>query len=227
MRTARVTRTLDKVTANMERMLYAKTKELDMDATTDAEPAVGRKLYLIAIAEAVALAAAAAAIISLDLGWIGTVLMAVLVIVFGYTLFRAGEQRAKATGNFSIAMGRYNRRMMAAGAFYVVGLFAAIWAHDTLELSGPAAFAAAFLPSIGVLWMVWAMGRLLAEEQDEYLRHRLVRSSLFGLGTLLTLATVWGFFEQFDLVPHVPTWAAVPVFALGLGLANCVPWRQK
>ena len=198
-----------------------------MDATTDAEPAGSKKLYLIAMAEAVVLAAVAAAVISLDLGWIGIVGMAVLVILFGYTMFRAGELQAKASGNFSMAIGRYNRRMMAAGAFYVVGLFAAIWAHDTLRLSGAAAFAVAFLPSIGVLWMVWAMGRLLAEEQDEYLRSRLVRSSLFGLGTLLTLATVWGFFEQFDLVPHVPAWAAVPVFAFGLGLANCLPWGRK
>ena len=198
-----------------------------MDAITDADSAGGKKLLLIAIVEAVALAAAAAAMISVDLGWIGTVAMAVLVILFGYTMFRAGERQAKASGNFSMAIGRYNRRMMAAGAFYVVGLFAAVWAHDTLKLSSAAAFAVAFLPSIGVLWMVWAMGRLLAEEQDEYLRHRMVRSSLFGLGTLLTLATVWGFFEQFDLVPHVPTWAAVPVFAFGLGLANCVPWGRK
>ena len=198
-----------------------------MDATTEANPAGRGKLFLIVVVGAIALAAASAAMIVFDLGWMGTVAMAALVILFTYTLFRAGEQRAKALGNFSTAMGRYNRRMMAAGAFYVVGLFAAIWAHDTLRLSGAAAFAAAFLPSIGVLWMVWAMGRLLAEEQDEYLRLRLVRSSLFGLGTLLTLATVWGFFEQFDLVPHVPTWAAVPVFALGLGLANCVRWGSK
>ena len=198
-----------------------------MAEITDASSAGGKKFYLIAIAEAVALAAAAAVVISLDLGWIGTVLLSVVVLLFGFTLFRAGEQQAKASGNFSLAIGRYNRRMMAAGAFYVVGLFTAVWAHDTLPLSTAAAFAVAFLPSIGVLWMVWAMGRLLAEEQDEYLRHRLVRSSLFGLGTLLTLATVWGFFEQFDLVPHVPTWAAVPVFAFGLGLANCAPWGRK
>ena len=198
-----------------------------MDDVADADPVGRGKLFVLVIAEAIALAAASAAMIVFDLGWMGTVAMAALVILFTYTLFRAGEQRAKAAGDFSPAMGRYNRRMLAAGAVYVVGLFTAIWVHDNLNLSGVAAFATAFLPSIGVLWMVWAMGRLLAEEQDEYLRSRLVRSSLFGLGTLLTLATVWGFFEQFDLVPHVPTWAAVPVFAFGLGLANCVPWGQK
>jgi hypothetical protein len=185
------------------------------------------KWAVLVIVEGLVMAAAAAAMILLELGWAGALGMAVLVALFTYTLFRAGEQRARDSGNFSLAMGRYNRRMLAAGALYVVGLFAAIWAHDELHPDGLLAFVIAFLPSIGVLWMVWAMGRLLAEEQDEYQRHQLVRSSLFGLGTLLTLATVWGFFEQFDLVPHVPTWAAVPVFALGLGLAQCTGWIRK
>ena len=198
-----------------------------MDDVPDADRVGRGKLFFLVIAEGIMLVAAAIAMIVFDLGWVGAVAMAILVTAFTYTLFRAGEQRAKAAGDFSPAMGRYNRRMMAAGAFYVVGLFAAIWAHDNLDLGPVAAFGTAFLPSIGVLWMVWAMGRLLAEEQDEYLRYRLVRSSLFGLGTLLTLATVWGFFEQFELVPHVPTWAAVPIFALGLGLANCLRWGQK
>jgi hypothetical protein len=120
-------------------------------------------------------------------------------------------------------MGRYNRRMLGAAAIYTVGLFGAIWIHDALRPTGVLAFVIAFLPSIGVLLMVYAMGRLVAEEEDEYQRHRHIRASLFGLGTLLTVATVWGFFEQFDLVPHVPAWAAVPVFAIGLGIANCTP----
>ena len=186
----------------------------------------GRRLLLLAIVEAAVLLAAAVGMVVFDLGWPGAVGMALLVALFTYTMFRAGERRAIESGSFSPAMGRYNRRMLAAGGLYVIGLFTAIWAHDELHPDGVAAFAIAFLPSVGVLWMVWAMGRLLIEEQDEYLRHRLLRSSLFGLGTLLTLATVWGFFEQFDLVPHVPTWAAVPVFALGLGIANCTRWGR-
>ena len=194
---------------------------------SEASPARSRLSFVaLVIAEAVALAIGAAVMIVYDLGVAGAIGMAVLVAALTYTLFRAGERRAIETGSFSPAMGRYNRRMLTAGAIYVVGLFTAIWVHDELRPTGPAAFAVAFLPSIGVLWMVWAMGRLLAEETDEYLRHRMVRSSLFGLGTLLTLATVWGFFEQFDLVPHVPAWAAVPVFALGLGFANCTRWGR-
>jgi len=186
-----------------------------------------RTLIILVIAELVTLALGSAAMIVFDLGWIGAVVIAVLVAVFTYGLFRAGENRARQTGNFSPAMGRYNRRMLTAGGIYVVGLFGAIWAHDAVHPNGLAAFAIAFLPSIGVLMMVYAMARLIAEEEDEYQRHRHVRASLFGLGSLLTLATVWGFFEQFDLVPHVPTWAAVPVFALGLGFANCTRWGRQ
>ena len=190
-------------------------------------PASRNRLIALVIVEAVMLTAAANAMIVFDLGWIGAVLMALLIAGFTYTLFKVGERRSVESGNFSPALGRYNRRMLAAGAIYVVGLFTAIWAHDELHPSGLAAFGIALLPSIGVLWMVYAMGRLLAEEEDEYLRHRHIRASLFGLGTLLTLATIWGFFEQFDLVPHVPTWAAVPVFCLGLGFANCTPWGRQ
>jgi hypothetical protein len=202
-------------------------KELDMNASVESAGARARRnLAILVIVEALTLAVAAVAMITLDLGWVGAIIMAVLVAAFTLALFRLGEQRARSSGNFSAAMGRYNRRMLLAGAIYVVGLFGAIWAHDELKPDGPAAFAFAFLPSIGVLGMVYAMARLIAEEEDEYQRHRHIRSSLFGLGTLLTLATVWGFFEQFDLVPHVPTWAAVPVFALGLGLASCRRWGR-
>lgn len=186
-----------------------------------------RKLILLVVGEMVTLAAASIAMIKFNLGWIGAVVIAVLVAVFTYGLFRTGENRAKETGNFSAAMGRYNRRMLGAAAIYTVGLFGAIGVNDAFQPTGPLAFVIAFLPSIGVLLMVYAMGRLVAEEEDEYQRHRHIRAALFGLGTLLTLATVWGFFEQFGLVPHVESWAAVPVFAMGLGLANCTPWGRQ
>ena len=189
-------------------------------------PASKRSFTLLVIGELVALALAAAAMIAFDLGWIGAVMIAVLVAGFTLLIVRAGEQRAISTGNFSPVMRRYNRRMLVASAVYVVGLFGAIWAHDLLRPNGAVAFLFAFAPSVGVLLMVWAMARLVNEETDEYLRYRYVRSSLIGLATLLTVATVWGFFEQFDLVPHAPSWAAVPVFAIGLGIANCTRWGR-
>lgn len=192
-----------------------------------AEAKSRRRLMLIVVAEVIAIAAVATAMFVFEMGWTGAIALVVIVAGFTVLLLRAGEDRARVAGNFTPAMGRYNRRMLTAGAIYVVGLFGAIWAHDTLGVDGALAFLFAFAPSIGVLMMVWSMARLIAEEDDEYLRHRHIRAALFGLGSLLTLATVWGFFEQFDLVPHVPTWLAVPVFALGMGFANCARWGSK
>ena len=185
-----------------------------------------RRFWMVIAAEAVALGTAIAVAITFDLGWLGAILIATLVAVFTVMIVRTGESRARSMGNHSPAMGRYNRRMLAASAVYVIGLFGAIWAHDSLALNTALAFLFALAPSVGVLMMVAAMGRLIVEETDEYLRHRYVRASLFGLGTLLTIATVWGFFEQFDLVPHAPSWMAVPVFALGLGVAHCGRWGR-
>ena len=190
-------------------------------------PPPRHSLLLLVVGEFLALGLAAAAMIWFELGWLGAVMIVVIVAVFTTAIVRAGEKRAVESGCASSAMARYNRRMLAVSGLYVVGLLGAVWAHDLLKPTGPLAYLIAFAPSVGVLAMIWAMARLLIEETDEYLRYRTIRSYLFGLGTLLTLATVWGFFEQFGLVPHVPNWAAVPVFAIGMGLASCTSWGRK
>jgi hypothetical protein len=182
-----------------------------------------RRLIMLIAAEAAAIAGAVYLTLALDAGWVGVILLFALVAVFTVTIMRAGEAQARGRGAFSPAMKRYNQRMLAASAVYVVGLFGAIWAHDALNLPQVIAFAAALAPSLGVVMMVVAMARLIGEESDEYLRHRHIRAALYGLGGLLTIATIWGFFEQFDLVPHAPGWLAVPVFAIGLGVAHVWP----
>ncbi len=186
-----------------------------------------RNLILLIAGEFIVLGIAVIAMLRFDLGWAGAFIIAAIVAVFTVAIIRTGERRAVETGCGSTAMTRYNRRMLIVSGLYVVGLLGAVWAQDTLQPSGPLAYLIAFAPSVGVLAMVWAMARLLVEETDEYLRYRTIRSYLFGLGTLLTLATIWGFFEQFALVPHVPTWVAVPVFAIGMGIASCTRWGRQ
>lgn len=189
------------------------------------QPRKGRIAALIA-GEAVAVAVVLYLMIVRDAGWIAVVLLFAVVIVFTGMIMRTGESLARSRGSFSPAMARYNRRMLGASLVYVAGLFLAIWVHDRFEPQGLPAFIVALAPSAGILLMVAAMARLLVEETDEYLRSRYIRSALFGLGTLLTLATVWGFFEQFGLVPHAPGWLAAPVYALGLGIASCWPGER-
>jgi hypothetical protein len=70
--------------------------------------------------------------------------------------------------------------------------------------------------------MIRAMALLLKEERDEYLRQRFVEQSLVATGLLLTVATLYGFLNAFDVAPRIDAWAAFPVWAIGLGLGRLV-----
>ena len=65
------------------------------------------------------------------------------------------------------------------------------------------------------MFIIRAMALLLREETDEYLRMRLVEQSLVATGILLTVATLYGFLNAFDLAPRIDAWAAVPLWAVG------------
>ena len=45
-----------------------------------------------------------------------------------------------------------------------------------------------------------------------------------ALGLVLALGIFWGFLEMFELVPHVWAWWVLPVWAIGLGLAQL--WQK-
>jgi len=125
--------------------------------------------------------------------------------------------RRRGTG---IAMVRYTKGIAASSLLYVLGLGLAITLDRRMELAGATAFLVALLPVVPILAMIWVMGRYLAEEQDEYLRHRAMIASLIGLGLVLSVGSFWGFLETFGLVPHVPGWWAVPIWAIGMGLGQ-------
>ena len=68
------------------------------------------------------------------------------------------------------------------------------------------------------------IGRLLVEEQDEYLRMLLVRQTLVATGFTLTIVTVWGFLENLDLVAHVDAFYVAILWFVGLGVGSCFNW---
>jgi hypothetical protein len=131
-------------------------------------------------------------------------------------LVRSGERRNCANP----VIVRYNRRFLVACFGYVLGLGIAIMLWNTYEPSGPVVFAIALLPTIPTFGMIWAMGRYLVEETDEYLRYRTVRAAIMSLGGVLTIGIFWGFLEMFELVPHVWSWWVLPAWAGGLGVAQ-------
>jgi hypothetical protein len=163
-----------------------------------------------------------AILMQLRLGLYPTLGLMVLPMLLLIPMARAHERRAREKGCASPAMQAYNRRFLIASFAYVAALFAAIGATNALEPAGVLAWFLAMLPALPIVGMLWVMGRYLAEEQDEYLRSKAIGAALIATGLLLALATFWGFLETFELVPHVPGWAAVPVWSLGLGIGNLV-----
>jgi len=171
--------------------------------------------------------------------WIATFLAASTIIAVlrvtdainpstGFTLFAGaccllvGYSRSlsRKRGAAGWAVVRYTKGIAASSLLYVVGLGLAITLDRRMELTGPTAFLVALLPVVPIFGMIWVMGRYLVEEQDEYLRHRAIIASLVGLGLVLSVGSFWGFLETFGLVPHVPGWWAVPIWAIGMGLGQ-------
>jgi hypothetical protein len=117
----------------------------------------------------------------------------------------------------------YLIRMAASMGAYAAVLSAVVWAFDHHPPQGPLRYGLAALPALPILGSIWAMGRYLVEEQDEYLRFRTIRAVLGGLGITLALATVWGFVETFAGGPPIPMYYIYIVFCAAMGLARCLP----
>lgn len=132
--------------------------------------------------------------------------------------------RRRSDGCTSRAMADYNRRIVFSSLGYVLGLGIAVTLWNSYELSDALVFAISLLPTVPTFGIIWAMARYLAEEQDEYLRHRMIMAALVALGVVLAIGIFYGFLEMFELVPHIWAWWVLPVWAIGLGLAQL--WQK-
>ena len=122
----------------------------------------------------------------------------------------------------SQAFKRYNRRVLVLSLAYAALLFGAVYLFVHHLLGGPVAYVAAVLPALPIIGVFVAVGRYLVEETDEYLRDQFIRQALIASGFALSIATAWGFLENFDLVPHVYAYYAAILWFAGLGLGACV-----
>jgi hypothetical protein len=120
------------------------------------------------------------------------------------------------------AQRRYTIRVGIASVAYVITLTVALKAIESGAVTGLPAYALGLLPGLSVAAVFWAIGRLLVEETDEYLRLLLVRQTLIATGLTLTLVTIWGFLETLLLVPHVEAFYVAVLWFAGLGVGSCV-----
>jgi hypothetical protein len=183
--------------------------------------AANRRIIATMLGFAVVMIGGALLVVHLRLGMAGAIPLMLVAIGFTVLIMRGISRQMAATGCGSPAMLRYNGRMLYGSIGYMAALIGAVNLYKQTLVSGPLLWVVALVPAVFVLAMVWAMAMLIVEERDEYLRHRVIKQTLFATSGLLAVATIWGFLEQFALVPHVPAWAAVPLFAVFLGLSQC------
>ena len=123
---------------------------------------------------------------------------------------------------WSPAMRRYNWRAIWLSLIYAVLLIGVVYGFRHHLISGPVAYVAAVLPALPIIGIFASIGRYLVEEQDEYVRMLMVRQTLWASGFALSVATIWGFLENFDLVEHVDAYSVAVLWFGGLGLGACI-----
>ena len=122
----------------------------------------------------------------------------------------------------SPAQRRYDRRILILSLIYVALLFPAVLLLSRHLVVGVLAYGLGLLPALPVIGFFAAIGAYLVEEHDEYLRMLFIRQSLIATGIAMTAATVWGFLEGFDLVPHAIAYAWPIMWFAALGVGVCV-----
>ena len=122
----------------------------------------------------------------------------------------------------SPAIRRYNRRVIVLSIIYAAALFTAEGLFRQGRPHGAVAYAVAVMPAFPIVGIFAVMGRYLVEERDEYLRALTTRQSLVATAFALSIATVWGFAEDFGVAPHVPAYYVAVLWFGGLGLGSCV-----
>jgi hypothetical protein len=115
---------------------------------------------------------------------------------------------------------RYLVRLAVAMTFYIITIVLAVALVAHGGVRGVAAYALAILPGLCLASVFWAIARLMIEQEDEYQRLLLVRQSLVATGFALSIASAWGFLENFKLVPHVDAYYITILWFFGLGIGS-------
>ena len=137
-------------------------------------------------------------------------------------LVKAGlnsAHNAALQGQRGNAARNYLKRMVIVSLSYVGSLFAAVSLIDEGDPVTPLSIAIAIVPGLAVAGYFWAMGKFMLEQKDEFMRMLMVRQTLVATAFAFSLASVYGFLENFGQVPHIDAfwWPTAFFFGLGIG----------
>ncbi len=150
-----------------------------------------------------------------------------LVIPMMYAAGRRIDKGGPACLGKGKAQRRYMKRVAVFTSLYVAAIALMSFVIRDGEPSEALRTFLAILPGLAIIGIFWAIGRLIVEEQDEFLRMLVVRQSLIATGLTMSAASVWGFLENAEIVLHVDAywWAVVWFFGIGVGaIANRIQY---
>ena len=151
-------------------------------------------------------------------------ILAIVPVLTMFATFRAmsnarpspdasGVQNGAQTG---AAQRRYTKRVALFTSLYLATFAGRTLLNDAHNVPVAAHYAIAILPGLAIIGGFWAIGRLIVEESDEFLRILTVRQTLIASALAISAATVWGFLESADLVPHIDAYWFAAVWFVGL-----------
>lgn len=117
---------------------------------------------------------------------------------------------------------RYFLRLGVSMGIYLLSLFTAEHLISAGKADGAFAWVLGLIPGLAVVGAFYAIGMLIIEQKDEFMRMLLVRQSLIATAFALSLATVWGFLENFALVPHIEAFWVAILWFFGFGLGGFI-----
>lgn len=119
------------------------------------------------------------------------------------------------------AFRRYLGRIVPITLAYLASIALATWIIPDDAPANAVTIGLAILPGLAVVGWIWAMGRLLVELDDEYLRMLEVRKMIVATGVTLAVTSVWGILELYSPeVPRLPVFFVFPIWCVGLALGQ-------
>ena len=117
------------------------------------------------------------------------------------------------------AQRKYFVRNLIGGGLVILLAIAAKIAFRMWSLNGAIAYLIAVLPTLPLLWALFAAGAYLAEEKDEFQRTVQVQSLLGGIGGTLAVTTVCAYLEDFAHAPRLDMIWVYPIFWLFVAIS--------
>lgn len=140
------------------------------------------------------------------------ILMIVPAGLFFQTIRVAGQKTGCSSAGE--AQRRYIKRVFVFASLYLVVIALQVSLLGDGEQSLAVRAGLSVMPGLAICGVFWAIGMLIVEETDEFIRMLIVRQTLIATGFALGTATIWGFLEVGEVVPHIPAyWFAIAFFA--------------